>query len=103
MHSLPRRFGDWVVSHPIVWGVGVGVLLVLLDFALDLAPMAVLAAGTAIGVLNIVHAHRRGCCPRPAESGAQAGRASPGDVPVGPSGIDHQVWDVMRPCALLPR
>jgi glucokinase len=55
-----------------------GVVLVLLSLAFDLAPMVVIAAGTAIGVLNIVHAKRRGYCPLPAESGSQAGRADGG-------------------------
>ena len=59
------RFGDWVVSHLVVWGVGSGVVLVLLGFALDLAPVEVMAVGAALGVLNILHARRRGYCPRP--------------------------------------
>jgi len=59
MRNLPRRFSDWVVVHPVLWGVGSGVLLVLLGFALNLAPIVVIAAGAAIGVLNILHAKRR--------------------------------------------
>ncbi len=61
---LLSRFSDWVVSHPVLWGSGSGIALVLLGFALDLAPVAVIAAGAAIGALNIVHARRRGYCPR---------------------------------------
>ena len=71
MRSLPSRFSDWVVAHPVLWGVGLGVVLVLVGFALDLAPIVVIAAGAAIGVLNIVHAKRRGYCPVPTERGSQ--------------------------------
>jgi hypothetical protein len=70
MRSLPRRFSDWVVVHPVLWGVGSGVVLVLLGFALNLAPIVVIAAGAAIGALNILHAKRRGYCPYPAEPGS---------------------------------
>ena len=72
MRSLLRRFSDWVVAHPVLWGVGSGVVLVLLGLALNLAPIVVVAAGTAIGVLNILHARRRGYCPVPAERGGVA-------------------------------
>ena len=58
MRSLLSRFSDWVVVHPVLWGVGSGVVLVLLGFALNLAPIVVIAAGAAIGVLNIC---RSGC------------------------------------------
>ena len=75
MRSLPRRFSDWVVAHPVWWGVASGGVLVLLGVALDLAPIVVIAAGTAVGVLNIVHAKRRGYCPLPAEPGSQPERA----------------------------
>ena len=75
MRSLRRRFSDWVVVHPVLWGVGSGVVLVLLGFALNLAPIVVIAAGAAIGVLNILHAKRRGYCPLPAEPGSHPGRA----------------------------
>ena len=75
MRSLLSRISDWVVVHPVLWGVGAGVALVLLGFALDLAPIVVIAAGAGIGVLNILHARRRGYCPLPAEPGAQPGRA----------------------------
>jgi hypothetical protein len=71
MRSRPSRFSDWVVSHPILWGVGLGVALVLLGFALDLSPMVVIAAGAAIGALNILHARRRGYCPLPAKPGSR--------------------------------
>jgi hypothetical protein len=61
-----RRFSDWVVVHPVLWGVGLGVVLVVLGFAFDLAPIVVISAGAVIGVLNILHAKRRGYCPYPA-------------------------------------
>jgi hypothetical protein len=75
MRSLPSRFSDWVVVHPVLWGVGSAVVLVLLGFALDLAPIVVIAAGAAIGALNILHARRRGYCPLPAEPVSQPVRA----------------------------
>ena len=65
MRTLPSRFSDWVVVHPVRWGVASGVALVLLGLALDLAPIVVIAAGATIGVLNVVHARRRGYCPLP--------------------------------------
>jgi hypothetical protein len=70
VRSLPSRFSDWVVAHPVLWGVGLGVVLVLLGFALDLEPIVVVAAGAAIGLLNILHARRRGYCPLPEAPGA---------------------------------
>jgi len=79
MRSVASRFSDWVVSHPVLWGVGLGVVLVLVSLALDLAPVVAIAAGSAIGVLNIVHARRRGYCPLPAESDSRAGRAEAGN------------------------
>jgi hypothetical protein len=75
MRRLLSRFSDWVVVHPVVWGVGSAVALVLLGFALDLAPIVVIAAGAAVGVLNILHAKRRGYCPLPAEPGSPSVRA----------------------------
>ena len=75
MRSLLNRVSDWVVVHPVLWGVGLGVVLVLVGFALDLAPIVVVAAGTVVGVLNILHARRRGYCPRPAEPGSPPMRA----------------------------
>ena len=75
MRSLLSRLSDWVVAHPVLWGVGMGVVLVLLGLALDLAPIVVIAAGTGLGVLNILHARRRSYCPVPAEPGSHAGRA----------------------------
>jgi hypothetical protein len=66
MRSLRSRFSDWVVVHPVRWGVASAAVLVLLGFALDLAPIVVIAVGAGIGVLNIVHARRRGYCPLPA-------------------------------------
>jgi hypothetical protein len=84
MRGSLSRSGDWVVAHPVRWGVGWGVVLVLLGFALDLAPLVVLVAGTAIGVLNIVHARRRGYCPLPAAPGSRAGRTDAGEPFRGP-------------------
>jgi hypothetical protein len=75
MRGLVGRFSDWVVVHPVWWGVGSGVALVLLGVALDLAPIVVIAAGAALGVLNIFHARRRGYCPYPAEPGSAPARA----------------------------
>ena len=75
MRNLPSRFSNWVVVHPVLWGVGSGLVLVLLGVALNLAPIVVIAAGAAIGVLNILHARRRGYCPLPAEPGSHLGRA----------------------------
>jgi hypothetical protein len=75
MRSLSRRFSDWVVVHPVLWAVGSGVVLVLLGFALNMAPIVVIAAGAAIGVLNILHAKRRGYCPLPVEQGSRPVRA----------------------------
>jgi hypothetical protein len=75
MRRLPSRFSDWVVAHPVVWGVGAAAVLVLLGLALHLPPIVVIAAGAAIGVLNVVHARRRGYCPLPAEPGAHPVRA----------------------------
>jgi hypothetical protein len=75
MRSLTSRLSDWVVVHPVLWGVGLAVVLVLLGLALNLAPIVVIAAGAGIGVLNILHARRRGYCPLPAEPGSQPVRA----------------------------
>ena len=75
MRSLLSWFSDWVVVHPVLWGVGLAVVLVLLGFALDLSPIVVVAAGAVLGVLNIVHARRRGYCPLPADPGTHPGRA----------------------------
>ena len=74
MRSLLSRFSDWVVAHPVLWGVGLGVVLVLLGVALNLAPIVVIAAGAAIAVLNILHARSRGYCPLPTEPGSHPGR-----------------------------
>jgi hypothetical protein len=75
MRSLLSRCSDWVVAHPIWWGVGAAVALVAVGVALDLAPIVVVAAGAVIGGLNILHARRRGYCPVPAEPGSQPMRA----------------------------
>ena len=73
MRSLLSRLSDWVVVHPVLWCVGSGIALVLLGFALDLAPIVVIAAGAAIGVLNILHAKRRGYCPNSGRTGFSPG------------------------------
>ena len=75
MRSLLNRFSDWVLAHPVLWVLGSGLVLVLFGFALNLAPIVVIAAGAAIGLLNIIHAKRRGYCPLPAEPGSHPGRA----------------------------
>ena len=74
MRSLLGRFSDWVLAHPVLWGVTAGVVLVLLGLALDLAPIVVIAAGAAVGVLNVLHARRRGYCPLPPEPGSPTGK-----------------------------
>jgi hypothetical protein len=71
MRSLLRRFSDWVVAHPVGWGVGAGAVLVLLGFALDLPPLVVIAAGAVVGALNVLHARRRGYCPVPPDPEAE--------------------------------
>jgi len=78
MRSLLSRFSDWVVVHPVLWAVGSGVVLVLLGFALDLAPIVVIAVAAGIAVLNILHARRRSYCPLPAEPGSTPGQAEAG-------------------------
>jgi hypothetical protein len=75
MRSLASRASDWVVVHPVWWGVGSGFVLVLLGVALNLAPIVVIAAAAAISVLNILHARRRSYCPLPAEPGSHPMRA----------------------------
>jgi hypothetical protein len=70
VRSLSSRVSDWVVVHPVWWGVASGAVLVLLGVALDLTPIVVVAAGAAIGVLNVLHAKRRGYCPLPAAPGS---------------------------------
>jgi hypothetical protein len=72
MRGLLSRFSDWVVAHPVLWGVGAGAVLVLLGFALNLSPIVVVAAGAVVGALNILHARRRGYCPVPTEPASQS-------------------------------
>ena len=67
MRRLRSRFSDWVVAHPVWWGVACAAVLVLLGVALDLPPIVVVAAGAAVGALNIRHARTRGYCPLPAQ------------------------------------
>jgi hypothetical protein len=74
MRSLLNRFSEWIVLHPVLWGVGCAVVLVLLGLALNLAPIVVVAAGAALGALNILHARRRGYCPLPAVPAADPAR-----------------------------
>lgn len=68
-------FSDWVVSHPVLWSVGLAVTLVLLGLALALAPVVVITAGAVMAMVNILHARRRGYCPLPPGAGPDAGRA----------------------------
>ena len=75
MRRLVSGSSDWVVAHPVWWGVGLGVVLVLVGFALDLAPIVVMAAGAVTGVLNILHAKRRGYCPLPAGPSSHPARS----------------------------
>jgi hypothetical protein len=75
MRGQLSRFSNWVVVHPVLWGVGSGAALVLLGFALELSPIVVVALGAAVAVLNILHARRRGYCPLPEELGSPRGRA----------------------------
>ena len=77
MRGLLGRFSDWVVAHPVLWGVGAGATLVLIGLALDLPPIVVIAAAAAIGVLNILHARRRGYCPLPADAQPSQADAAP--------------------------
>ena len=60
-----RGFSDWIVAHPVLWAVGLGVALVALGLALGLPPIVVVVAGAAVGALNVLHARRRGYCPLP--------------------------------------
>ena len=75
MRDLVRRCSDWVVAHPVLWGVSSGVALIVLGVALGLAPIVVIVAGAVVAVLNVLHARRRGYCPLPEESGSPQGRA----------------------------
>ena len=75
LRERTSRCSDWVVVHPVLWSVGLGVVLVLIGLALGLPPIVVIVAGAVIGVLNILHAKRRGYCPLPAEPGPHPGRA----------------------------
>ena len=77
VRGLLSRLSDWVVAHPVLWGVGSAVVLVLLGFALDLAPVGVVSAGAVVGVLNVLHARRRGYCPVPADPGPRSARTEP--------------------------
>lgn len=77
IRRLPGRFSEWVAAHPIVWGLSSAVVLVLAGFALEPAPIVLIAAGAAIGVLNILHAKRRGYCPVPQSGGLIRHEQSP--------------------------
>ena len=74
MRSLLNGFSDWIVSHPVLWGGGLAIVLVVLGLALSLPPIVIVAAGTVIGLLNILHARRRGYCPVPEQPPAAEGR-----------------------------
>jgi hypothetical protein len=74
MRGLLSRFSDWVVAHPVLWAVGAGIVLVAVGVALGLPPILVIAAGAVIGVLNVLHARRRGYCPLPEEPGSGPAR-----------------------------
>ena len=74
MRRLLSRFSDRVVAHPVLWAVCVGIVLVVLGVALRLPPILVIAAGAAIGVLNVLHARRRGYCPLPDEPDSRPSR-----------------------------
>lgn len=69
MRSPRSRLSRWVLFHPAQWAVGGCVLLALLGFVLDLGPILVVAVGAALGALNILHARKRGYCPRPRKLG----------------------------------
>ncbi len=73
MRGLSSRFSDWVVAHPVGWGVGAAIVLVVLGVALEVPPVLVIAAGAALGGLNVLHARRRGYCPLPPEPGSEPG------------------------------
>jgi hypothetical protein len=75
VRRVASRWSDWVVVHPVWWGVGSGGVLVLLGFALELPPIVVLAAAVAISACNIRHAKRRGYCPLPTDPGSHPLRA----------------------------
>ena len=75
MRRLVSRSSDWVVAHPVWWGMGSGVVLALLGFALNLTPIMVTAAGAVTGILNILHAKRRGYCPLPAAPSSHPSRS----------------------------
>jgi len=49
MRSLLSWSSDWVVVHPVLWGVGCAVVLVLIGLALQLPPIVILAAGATVG------------------------------------------------------
>jgi hypothetical protein len=75
MRGLLTRVSNWIVVHPVLWGVGMAIVLVLLGVALRLPPIVVIAAGAAIGLLNVLHARRRGYCPVPTERGSRSAQA----------------------------
>jgi hypothetical protein len=73
MRRWLSRSSDWVVSHPVLWSVGLGLVLVTVGVSLDLSPVLIVAAGTVLGLLNLVHARRRGYCPVPRGSAPPRG------------------------------
>jgi len=70
MGGLLSRLSDWVVAHPVLWAVGLGVVLVVLGVAFQVHPLVVVALGAVLTVLNVLHARRRGYCPLPEEQGS---------------------------------
>ena len=72
MNSLLSRLSDWVVAHPVLWAVGLGVVLVVLGVAFQVHPLVVVAVGATLAALNVLHARRRNYCPLPEEQGSRA-------------------------------
>lgn len=83
MRGLRSRLSDWILAHPLGWGVGCGVVLVLLGVVLRLGPVVVVLAGALVGLLNVLHARRRGYCPLPTEPTPGPVRAEGEPLPPG--------------------
>jgi hypothetical protein len=77
---MPNRLSDWITAHPVLWAVGLGLVLVVVGFALDLPPVVVVAAGAVLAGLNVLHAWRRGYCPAPGAKSPENSRIPPGGV-----------------------
>lgn len=65
MRRLLGRLRRRAVAHPIARSAVCGVLLLVIGVATGLPPVVVALAGTAVGLLNVVHARRSGYCPIP--------------------------------------